>query len=97
MTTDDRPLPDTMSPPDVAAGQTVVGVVYSRSNRLRAVTSVDASGLYRVKTEFWNVSDWEVARFADWSCDHEGTFTDTADNAQKLSLELIASSPWNDC
>jgi hypothetical protein len=45
--------------------------------------------MFRVRTEFWDVSDWEVASAAYWCKNHLGTFTDSLDSARRLAREHL--------
>jgi hypothetical protein len=89
--TKDPPAPNTERRP-VFVGQTVVEVIYSETNQIRGIITVDARGAYRVRTEFWDTGDWDVARVAFWNSAHVGTFTDTLDNARVLCLDHMAAT-----
>jgi hypothetical protein len=80
------PKPDTSHVPTIL-GQSVVEVVYARSKRLRCVISIDAAGIYRVRTDFWDTSDWDIVGEAFWVEQHSGTLVDTLEHAKCLCLE----------
>ena len=82
------PSPDISRNPQIA-GQTVVEVIYSPSNLVRGIITVDAHGVYRIRTEFWDTRDWDVAGAAFWAQAHLGTFTDTVENARTLCRERM--------
>ena len=77
-------------------GQEVVEVLYSPSNYLRGIITIDPQGIYRVRTEHWDTSDWYIAGSAYWAQDHLGTFTDTLENARKLCKEKMLLSSYAD-
>lgn len=85
------PKPDTSHQPRIL-GQDVVEVIYSSSNYVRGIISRDARGIYRVRTEFWDTGDWDIARIAYWGQEHIGTFADTLENARKLCQEQMKVS-----
>jgi len=89
------PDPDTTHQPSIA-GQSVVEVIYARSQRERAIITRDAQGIFRVRTEFWDTSDWEVAAAAYWCQQHLGTFTDTLAHARQLACEHLHESNPNE-
>jgi len=88
---DDPPPPDTENRPTIV-GQTVVDVIYSATNTVRGIISVDSNGVYRVRTEFWDTGDWLTARVAFWNQGHLGTVTDTLDSARLLCRERMAAT-----
>ena len=50
------------------------------------IITTDSNGLYRVRREFWDTGDWEVAGVAFWNQnDRFATITDTLENARKLA------------
>ena len=63
MSPEPPPPPDMASRPSIV-GQTVVEVMYSPSHDIRGIITVDSTGLYRVCTEYWDTSDWDIARIA---------------------------------
>lgn len=75
-------------------GQEVVEVIYSPSNSVRGKITKDSAGVFRVRTQFWDLSDWELVGMAYWSQEHLGTFTDTLENARKLCGELMSESRY---
>jgi hypothetical protein len=85
------PPPNTGHKPSVA-GQTVVEVIYSQSNNVRGIITVDSNVVYRVRTEFWDTGEWDAAGVAFWSQGHLGTFTDTFENARILCSERMAET-----
>lgn len=87
------PKPDTSHRPTII-GQEVVEIIYSPSNYVRGIITRDSRGTYRVRTEFWDTGDWEIAQVAFWSQEHLGTFTDTLDNARKLCREQMQVSRY---
>jgi len=89
------PAPDTSHQPTLL-GQSVVEVMYSASSTVRGIVTIDPQGLYRVRTEYWEVRDWAEGHVAYWYQDHMGTFTDTLENARKLCREHISASLHND-
>ena len=87
----EAPQPDTEHRPTIA-GQTLVEVNYSENSHVRGIITLDANGVYRVRTEFWDTGDWEVAGVAYWGHAHLGTFADTLDNARALCREAMAAT-----
>ena len=85
------PKPDISSKPSIA-GQEVVEIIYSPSNYVRGIISRDPRGIFRVRTEFWDTGDWDIARVAYWGQEHIGTFVDTLENARKLCQEWVLVS-----
>jgi hypothetical protein len=83
-----QPPPNTSHKPSIA-GETVVELLYSPSQRERGIITLDAQGLFRVRTDFWDVSDWDFIREAYWCQKHIGTFTDTLTSARTLCLERL--------
>ena len=63
--------------------------MYGASNLVRGIITADAHGVYRIRTEFWDTRDWDVAGAAFWEQDHLGTFTDTVENARVLCRERM--------
>jgi hypothetical protein len=88
--TEPPPRPDTRQPRLVA--QTIVDVVYSASGSDRAIIGLGSDGVYRVRTEHWNVSEWYSDGLAFWSQCHLSTFTDTLEDAKRLAEELLPSA-----
>jgi hypothetical protein len=88
------PAPDTSRQP-IISGQSVVEVIYSTSSAVRGIVTIDPQGIYRVRTEYWDVGDWAEAHRAYWNQDHIGTFTDSLENARRLCHEHIAASLHN--
>jgi hypothetical protein len=62
--------------------------MYSPTNRVRGIITIDPNGVYRIRTEFWDTSDWDVGA-AYWAHDHLGTLTDTLENARILCRERM--------
>jgi len=50
------PSPDLSHNPRVI-GQKVIEVMYSPSNLVRGIITIDANGVYRIRTEFWDTRD----------------------------------------
>jgi len=82
------PSPDRAQQPK-AIGQTVIEVTYSTSNLARGIITVDAQGVYRVRTEFWDTSDWDSGGTPFWAPAHGGTFTDSLEKARQLCRERL--------
>jgi hypothetical protein len=80
MTKDVPPAPDTERQPTFA-GQALVEVMYSRGNDVRGIITVDSQGIYRVRTEFWDVRSWRTEHIAYWNQGLLDAKTDTLDNA----------------
>lgn len=81
-------------PPDTSVPQrranAVVDIIYSPSKWYREVITLDASGLFRVSDERWDIRDWDVAGVAYWCpYDRFTTITDTLENARKLAAEAL--------
>jgi hypothetical protein len=87
------PHPDTSHWPTIV-GQEVVEILYSASKLVRGIITKDSRGIYRVRTEFWDTGDWEIARVAYWCEEHVGTFTDTLENARQLCGEHMRLSRY---
>jgi hypothetical protein len=85
------PPPETDSHPTID-GQTVVEVIYSPRHEVRGIITVDSTGTYQVRTEYWNVRHWEDERVAFWNQGLLGTRTDTLDNARVLCRERLAET-----
>ena len=87
------PKPDISHKPTIM-NQEVMEIIYSPSNYVRGVITRDSRGIYRVRTEFWDTGDWDVARAAYWAQEHLGTFVDTLENARELCREQIRVSRY---
>lgn len=90
---DSAPKPDTSDRPTIV-GQEVVEIIYSTSNYVRGIIARDSHRTYRVRTEFWDTGDWEIAQAAFWAQEHLGTVTDTIENARKLCREQMQASRY---
>jgi hypothetical protein len=74
--------------------ETAVEIHYSRQSHYRAIITTDSNGLYRVRREFWDAGDWEVAGVAFWNQnDRFATITDTLEIARNLVCESLAETP----
>ncbi len=80
--------PDTSNVPSII-GQTVVEIIYAQSKKVRCVITVDATGIYRVRTDFWDTSDWDVVGDAFWAEMHSGTLVDTFEHGKRLCFEHL--------
>lgn len=85
------PKPDISHKPSFSS-QKIIEIIYSSSNYARGIITIDSKGLYRVRTEFWDVGDWESTGAAFWNEDHIGTLIDTLENAQKLCRECLLTN-----
>lgn len=77
-------------PPDISrnpstGGYTLVEVIYAHANRVRGIVTVDERGVYRVRTELWDTSDWDVGGSPFWSHVFGPAFTDTLERAREIS------------
>lgn len=85
----DLPAPDINSCPSYVS-ENVVKVIFSRTNERRAVITQDRNGRYRVRTEYWCLSDFEYIGKGYWVQDDRfSTITDTIETAQKLANEVL--------
>ncbi len=84
------PKPDISHKPSFPH-QKIVEIYYSSSNSVRGIITIDSKGLYQVRTEFWDVGDWESTGAAFWNEEQSGTWTDTLENAQKLCRECLSN------
>lgn len=85
------PKPDISQKPSFSH-QKIVEIIYSSSNNVRGIITIDSKGLYRILSEFWDIADWQSSGTAFWNQDQMGTFTDTLENAQKLCREYLLTN-----
>ena len=95
-----RHKPTPAPPPDKAYvrqfdGQTVVEVLYSPSDCERAIITRDELGVYRIRIEFWDTSDWERVGEAFWWHRFSGSLTDSFETAQQLAREYLSHANSN--
>jgi len=86
------PAPDLADEPSIA-GQTVIEKLYSDSKEQRAIITRDASGIFRIHTQFWDISDWKAGYGARWAGGGSSSFTDTIESARPLAREALAELP----
>ena len=84
----DAPKPDTTHKPKIP-GQTIVEVIYTRSKEMRCLITIDKEGIYRVRTEFWDTSDWDIVTEAFWSEQSSGTLVDNLEHARQICSEYL--------
>jgi hypothetical protein len=65
-------------------------VIYAHANRVRGIITVDERGIYRVRAEVWNTSDWDVGGSPFWDLVSAGIFADTLERAREIGLAEIA-------
>lgn len=82
------PPPDSSQRPSIN-GQSVVEILYSSSQRERAIITCDVHGTYRVLTAFWDTSDWKQSSLAFWTEPAGSTFADTLDIARIRASEIL--------
>jgi hypothetical protein len=87
-------------PPDVAhqpsfPGQRIVEMIYSDSKRERAIITVDESGDYRIRVQWWDTSDWKAGYGAFWYGHDIGSHTDSIERARKLADEALLCSRYD--
>lgn len=83
------PKPDKSLIPTPIAGQRIAEINYSESSKVRCIVTVDEDGIFRVRTEFWDTSDWDIVSMAFWAEGHSGIFTDTLEQARVLCSEYM--------
>ncbi len=72
----------------------VIKIVFSRTNERRVVITQDRNGQYRVRAEYWCLSDFEYIGEEYWAQDDRfTTITDTIETAQKLAKEALYEPP----
>jgi hypothetical protein len=70
----DVPSPDISDKPHIN-GLTVVEVIYLKSNELRCIATIDSIGVYRLGTEYWDISESDIVKVVYWAEHSSGTLT----------------------
>jgi hypothetical protein len=81
------PAPNTALRTDYGE-QDTIEITYSPSGAHRAAITRDRTGVIRVHSESWDVSDFHVGGSAWWRHDHT-SITDTVDRARLIAQELL--------
>ena len=63
--------------------------MYSVNGDQRAIIAVDEQRVFRVFVEWWDTSDWDYARVAQWSPLGLVSMTDTLENARALGAVAL--------
>lgn len=86
------PPPDVTTQPRLTS-ETVLELLFSRTNQFRLVISRDRRGLFRIHRDKWCVSDWDIIGEAFWIQDgHFVTMTDTLASARQLAREALQAT-----
>jgi hypothetical protein len=68
-------------------GQRVIETIHSQSKR--AFITIDDAGLYRIKIERWDTSDWKEWQQAFWRGEAVSSYADTLERARDLAKEAL--------
>jgi hypothetical protein len=84
--------PDTRHTPSYF-GEVVVEILYSTHDEFRAIITERPEGIFHVRKEKWDLSDWDIIRKGYWIPQDRGTtFTDRIETAQALAREKLQAT-----